>query len=138
MVRVKLVKEKNWSNSLQDYEYKEEGEYVGKEFDAFKIKRMVNDKEEITYYLDMGDGIYFADAVQVEELDPSLDYSDEVGTETPIRTHIESQPHFTRVSTQPQKVLLVEEGSVDFSALEDLGIPYICYRRGCKPEIIEI
>ena len=51
---------------------------------------------------------------------------------------VEKQPHFTRVSTQPQKVLLVEDGSVDFSVLEDMGIPYIVYRRGCKPEIIEI
>ena len=138
MVRVKLVKEKVWSHETHDWEYTEEGEYIGKVFDAFKIKNMVDDKEKITYNLDFGDGIYFADAIQVEELDPSLDYSDEVGTESPIRTIVESQPRFTRVSTQPQKVLLFEDGSVDFSVLEDLGIPYICYRRGCKPEIIEI
>ena len=42
MVRVKLVKEKVWSNKLQDWEYTEEGENVGKEFDAFKTKRMVD------------------------------------------------------------------------------------------------
>ena len=138
MVRVKLVKEKVWSNELQDWEYTEEGENVGKEFDAFKTKRMVDDKEEISYSLDMGDGIYWADAVQVEELDPSLDYRDEVGTESPIRKMVESQQYFTRVSTQPQKVLLVEEGAVDMSVLESINIPYICYRRGCKPEIIEI
>ena len=80
MVRVKLVKEKTWSNSLQTWEYTEEGENVGKVFDAFKTKIMLDDKENITYHLDMGDGLYFADPVQVEELDPSLDYSDEVET----------------------------------------------------------
>lgn len=139
MVRVKLVKEKNWSSSLQDYEYTDEGEYVGKEYDAFKTKRMVDDKVEITYHLDFGNGIYFADAVQVEELDPSLDYSVEQETERLIRQKIESQPQFIRVSTQPKKVLLIEDGSVNADYVESLGIPCIYYRQGSpKPEIIEI
>lgn len=140
MVRVKLVKEKNWSSSLQDYEYTEEGEYVGKEYDAFKTKRMVNDKEEIVYHLDFGDGIYFADAIQVEELDPSLDYSNEEGVLKSIRENVEMQsPQWTVVKAQPKKVLLIEDGSVNADYVDGLGIPCIYYRQGSpKPEIIEI
>lgn len=144
MVRVKLVKEKNWSSSLQDYEYTEEGEYVGKEYDAFKTKRMVDDKEEITYHLDFGDGIYFADAVQVEELDPSLDYRDEDGVLKSIREKVEMQPpQPIRVFTQTKKILLVEDGSVDIDNLEEWcnnqNIKLVVYRSGAnKPEIIEI
>jgi hypothetical protein len=140
MVRVKLVKEKIWSQELQDWKYTEEGVNVGKEFDAFKTKRMVDDKEVIEYHLDWGDGIYWADAVQVEELDASLDYSNEEGVLKSIREKVEMQsPQFTRVSTQPKKILLIEDGSVNADYVDSLDIPCIYYRQGSpKPEIIEI
>ena len=38
-----------------------------------------------------------------------------------------------------QKILLIEDGSVDTSQLDTLGINYIVYKQGsAKPEIIEI
>ena len=40
---------------------------------------------------------------------------------------------------QRQRVLLIEDGSVDTDKLDVLGINYIVYRQGSqKPEIIEI
>ena len=63
---------------------------------------------------------------------------DEEATANFIRQHIESQPQFT-VLVKPKKLLLIEDGSVDTTKLDNWDIPYICYRQGSvKPEIIDI
>lgn len=139
MVRVKLVKDKTWSSEKNDYVYIEEGEYIGKEYEAFETNSIKDGKSCKQYFLNFGDCCYIADEVQVEVLDASLDYSDEVGTESPIRKMVESQPQFIRVSKQPNKILLIEDGSVDADYVDRLDIPCIYYRQGSpKPEIIEI
>jgi RNA binding exosome subunit len=46
---------------------------------------------------------------------------------------------FFYLDVKKQKVLLIEDGSVDTDKLDALGINYIVYRQGSqKPEIIEI
>lgn len=43
------------------------------------------------------------------------------------------------IEDKRQRVLLIEDGSVDTDKLDALGINYIVYRQGSqKPEIIEI
>lgn len=144
MVRVKLVKDKTWSSEKNDYVYTEEGEFVGKEYEAFETNSIQDGKNCKRYFLDFGDGCYIADEVQVEVLDASLDYSNEEGVLKSIRENVEMQsPQWTVVKAQPKKVLLVEDGSVDIDDLEEWcdnqNFKLIVYRSGAnKPEIIEI
>lgn len=48
------------------------------------------------------------------------------------------KPNFIPVKEEKQKILLIEEGSVDTETLRILGIPFIMYQKGKKPEIIEV
>lgn len=46
---------------------------------------------------------------------------------------------FYYLGDKKQKMLLIEDGSVDTNKLDALGINYIIYRQGSqKPEIIEV
>lgn len=127
MVRVKLLKEKHWKNG--NFTYKEDGDFIGKEYDAFVVTR-TDDKgvKKVTYALDMGDCVYFVDECQVEVL--SVEPTEEVKQNEII-------------PNKQQKILLVEDGSVDIDNLEEWcnenDIKLIVYRSGAnKPEWLNL
>ena len=126
MVRVKLLKEKYYEGD--DVVYKEGGAFCDREYDAFVVTR-TDDRgvREVTYALDMGDGIYYVDECQVEVL--SVEPTEEVKQNEII-------------PSKQQKILLVEDGSVDIDNLEEWcneqNIKLIVYRNGAsKPEFLE-
>lgn len=126
MVRVKLLKERYYEDG--NVVYKEGGAFCDREYDAFFINR-TNDENMKQYALDMGDGIYYVDECQVEVI--KGDVNKEV-----------SDNNNNIIKSSQQKILLVEDGSVDIDDLEDWcgrqNIKLIVYRNGAsKPEFLE-
>lgn len=125
MVRVKLLKERYYEGDK--VVYKEGGAFCDREYDAFFINE-TNDRGMKQYALDMGDGIYYVDECQVEVL--SVEPTEEV-KENEI------------IPNKQQKILLVEDGSVDIDNLEEWcneqNIKLIVYRNGAnKPEWLNL
>jgi hypothetical protein len=141
MVKVKLITDKVWDSDTDGWVYKATGNLVGKEYEAFEIKRGMDGVEDLFYTLNMGDGIYHADAEQVEVIEePSFIVPPEPTPEEldKILKGIKSQG-VVQVPKLTTKILLCEDGSVIEEDIKELGIPYIIYRKGANlPFILEI
>ncbi len=138
MVKVKLITDKVWDSDTDSWIYKATGNLVGKEYEAFEIKRGMDGVEDLFYALNMGDGIYHADAEQVEVIEePSFIVPPEPTPEDLNRTlrDIKSQG-FIKVPKLYSKILIVEDGSVNEDELKAQEIPYIIYRQGANPPFI--
>lgn len=120
-MKVKVIKlDDRYDNHSQQIK-----ENVGKVFEALKFKDRFEEDEAYKdmYALNLGDCIWFIPAICCEVVE-----------EPTIEEFKESLKTKQWEVIPPQdKVLLVEDGSVDTDCLEELGINYIVYRSGARP-----
>ena len=109
MVKVKIIK-----NNPQNELYK----YVGNIYEAF-----IDNHFEEGYCVNLLDNILFVPKEHCEE----------------INEGVEQNEKYEYIAIPNEKILLVEDGSVDVDYIEeDLGIKCIVYRAGAnKPEWLE-
>lgn len=122
MVKVKLVK---LTDEMLVFASDEEKARVGNTYEAFFIKDEYQQREDYQemYALNLGNNIWF---VPIECC--------EVLYDTNERTISVADDHKTPTAPT-DRILLVEEGSVDIDKIEELGITCIAYRQGSnKPE----
>lgn len=100
-------------------------EAIGKVFEALKFEDdyEAEEKYKEKYALGIKNGVWFLPAICCEVVE-----------EPTIEEFKESLKTKQWEVIPPQdKILLVEDGSVDTEHLEELGIKYIVYRSGARP-----
>lgn len=131
MVKVKVIK-------LPDG-VPEDDRYIklGQVYEAFELR---DEESESCFYkhyfaLNIGFGIYHILPENVEIIDESVFI-------TPTQEDLENclkgleNQEFVKVPSSKQKILLVEDGSVDETELNAKDIPYLVYRQGATPPFI--
>ena len=115
-MKVKVIK----LDDRYDFHSEEEKERVGKVFEALKYRNTYDEDERYHdfYALGLEDGTWHIPAICCEVVEEAINEEKQ-----------EIKPNLTN------RILLVEDGSVDEEELEQLGIKYIVYRSSAnKPE----
>ena len=128
MVKVKFVKlPDRMKQYLNEDEIAKEEQKIGTIYEAFEIHSTYQEEDyyKHQYALNMGDGVWFVpmDSCEVvETFGECNEVSNTQSKEVPVKP--------------TNRILLVEDGSVDIDHIEDdLGIDCIVYRSGAnKPE----